>query len=344
VRENVTVSEIGERGLLEVLAPFVCKPGGEVVEGFGDDAAVVAYANSAKLVEVLTTDMMVEGTHFIANGSTDWERLGRKAVTANISDMAAMGAMPKFLLISIGVPGTLTVGSLRSLFSGMANEARRHQALLVGGDTVRSAALVLNIALTGVKPSNEPLPLRSRCRPGQTLYVSGELGGSRAGLELLTDHSLDDMRRFPFTEDLLLRHNAPQPRLELGRALASQFGDLAMIDISDSLFNELHLLARASGAGLEVRVDQVPVMPEAARFAHARGRDPWVYALSSGEEYELLFATAAPVEKVRKMLWEAKVEVPVTPVGRVGSGHGVRLAGRDGAPVDFSDQTFQHFA
>ena len=343
VRGDVTVAEIGERGLLEVLAPFVGMPGGEIIEGFGDDAAVVTYLNSSRQVEVLTTDMLVEGTHFLSNGSTDWERVGRKAVTANISDMAAMGAEPKFLLISLGMPGSFTVGALRSLYSGMANEARRYQATLIGGDTVRSPVLVVNIALTGVKPGSEPLPLRSRCRTGQTLYVTGELGGCRAGLELLTDPSMNEMQRFPYTEDLLLRHKAPQARVEMGRALTSQFSDLAMIDISDSLYNELHLLARASGVEIEVRVDQVPVMPEVVQFAQARGRDPHQYALSSGEEYELLFATAAPPEKVRKVMWGKNTDLRVTPIGRVCAGHGVRLLGRDGAPVKFGDETYQHF-
>jgi len=343
VRGDVTIAEVGERGLLEVLAPFVGMPGGEIIEGFGDDAAVVAYSNSSKQVEVLTTDMLVEGTHFLNTRHTDWEQVGRKAVTANISDMAAMGASPKFMLISIGIPASFTVGDLRSLYSGMANEARRYQAVLVGGDTVRSPVLVVNIALTGIKPCNEPLPLRSRCRTGQTVYVSGELGGCRAGLELLTDPSMEEMRRFPYTEDLLIRHKSPQPRLELGRALTSQFSDLAMIDISDSLYNELHLLARASGVEIEVRVDQVPVMPEVVQFAHARGRDPHQYALSSGEEYELLFATAAPPDKVRKVMWEKKTDLPITPIGRVCAGHGVRLLGRDGAKLTVSDQTFQHF-
>ncbi len=343
VRGDTPLAEVGERGLLDILSPYVASAGGEVVEGFGDDAAVVNYAGAAKLCEVLTTDMLVEGTHFLRNADTDWVRLGRRSVAANVSDIASMGAVPKFILIGLGVPGDIRVGDLQSLYAGMADEARRHGALLVGGDTVRSPVLVISISLTGTKGTGEPLPLRKRCRAGQEVYVSGHLGSSRAGMELLTIPSLAARGEAPWARALLDRHLSPDPRVSLGRALAASFSDLAMIDISDSLANELRLLSESSRVEFHIRVDRVPVLPELVEFCRSQGIEPRQYALFSGEEYELLFCTSAGQDKVQAALNRSGVTVPVTHIGRVVEGRRVLFVADDGTPVNLPDSTFRHF-
>ena len=342
-RADTPVSQVGERGLLEAIAPHMAPAGGRVLVGMGDDAAVVSHGADGASLEVLTTDMMVEGTHFLRGPGTDWERLGRKAVASNVSDVASMAARPGFALVSLGVPGDLPLGALLDLYAGLGAECRRWGVALVGGDTVFSPVMVLNVALTGSHPAARPVPLRSRCRAGQSLYLSGHVGASRAGLALLTDAAAASLRAEPWAAALLGRHLAPEPRVALGMALGAALDDLAMIDISDSVMNELRLLAEASGAGMTVEMDALPVSRETRAFCAARGADAVPFALSSGEEYELMFATASPPEAVAALLARAGVDTPVTRIGSVAEGGGVRFVDAAGAAVAVEDSTFSHF-
>ena len=342
-KADTPVSQLGERGLLEAIAPHMAPAGGRVLVGMGDDAAVVSHGAEGPSLEVLTTDMMVEGTHFLRGPDTDWERLGRKAIASNVSDVASMAAWPGFALVSLGVPGDLPLGALLGLYAGLGGECRRQGAALVGGDTVFSPVMVLNIALTGSRAAARPVPLRSRCRPGQNLYLSGHVGASRAGLVLLTDVSAAALRGEPWAAALLERHLAPEPRVALGMALGAALDDLAMIDISDSVMNELRLLAEASGVGMRVEVDAVPVAHETRTFCAARGLATAQFALSSGEEYELMFATASPPEEVAALLARAGVDTPVSRIGSVTDGGGVRFVDAAGNSVAVEDSTFSHF-
>jgi thiamine-monophosphate kinase len=287
--------------------------------------------------QVLTTDMMVEGTHFLRSESTDWERVGRKALTANLSDIASMGADPGFALISIGLPGDFPVGAVLSLYSGMHAVARRFGTWLVGGDTVFSPVVVLSIALTGTVPRGRGWALRSECKPGQHVYVSGNLGSSRAGLRLLTEPDMSCAHR------LVQRHLDPEPRLALGRALASGFSELGMIDISDSLANELSLLAEASGVGFRIETNRVPAAPELRALCEQTGESLLDYTLFSGEEYELLFTAAPDEAEMHTLLKRSGVTVPVRRIGEVTTGSGIVFLDSRGNKLDVADHTFKHF-
>ena len=335
--------DIGERGLLERLSAFVAGPSGDVVVGFGDDAAVVGCGAAGEFEELLTTDMLVEGTHFRCTGDTDFSLLGRKAIVANVSDIAAMGGAARFVLVSLALSGDMPLGCVLELYRGMDAEARRWGAVLVGGDTVFAPQMVLNIALTGRKPAGQPVPLRSNCRPGQHVFVSGNLGASRAGLRLLEEPMLGEQRDLAHGHRLVSRHQLPEPRPALGQALAATQPGLAMIDISDSLFNELHLLARASGCGFRIEAGHIPACAELRAFCAATGEALHEYTLFSGEEYELLFTTAADEAALRTVLHERDVSTPVHRIGDVTAGNEVVFIDRTGAPLEPKDLTFRHF-
>jgi thiamine-monophosphate kinase len=335
--------DIGERGLLEKLSSFVAGTSHDVVVGFGDDAAVVAHGAAGEFEEILTTDMLVEGTHFRCTDDTDFHLLGRKAIVANVSDIAAMGGAPRFVLVSLALSGDMPLGCVLELYRGMDFEARRWGALLVGGDTVFCPHMALNIALTGRKPARQQVPLRSNCRAGQHVYISGNLGASRAGLRLLEEPMLEEHRDLSYGHRLVMRHLQPEPRPALGQALAATQPGLAMIDISDSLFNELHLLARASRCGFRIEVGRIPASAELRAFCGATGEALCDYTLFSGEEYELLFSTHMDEVDLLALLHGHDIATPVHRIGEVTDGNEVVFVDRAGVPLDLKDLTFRHF-
>lgn len=342
--DETTVADIGEHALIAALAPYVATAKGYVVVGMGDDAAVVARESVGVWHDVVTTDMLVAGTHFLANRETDWKRLGHKAVAANISDLAAMGARPRYLLVSLAVPGCQPVASMLSLYAGMHEEAVRWGAVLVGGDTVRHSSLTIAVTAVGSVPAGRALPLRKNAVAGQHVYVSGHLGSSAAGLLVLTDLSSGEPHNDFVATYLVQRHLQPEPRPVLGQILADLCPDLAMVDISDSLYNELHLLALASGAGFDISADRIPLAKELREYCRRTGRDPVELGLFSGEEYELLFCTVTGPEELVAALAAAGNSVPVTLIGRVTDTSGVVVlrdaSGHVWTPLD---RTFRHF-
>ena len=330
--------EIGEAGALRALRPFVARTGGSLAAGFGDDTAAIRIPGCKDLL-LFTADMLVEGVHFLP-GPGDWTAVGRKALAVNLSDVAAMGGRPAEALVSIGLPPEFAKADLAALYRGLAYEARRAGARLVGGDTVRAERPTIHVALLGWAARGRPLPLRSRCRPGQGLYLTGTAGDSAAGLALLRDKNLAPLRAEPWAKSLCRRHLLPTARLAAGQALAQAFDDLAMIDVSDDVERECRLLAEASGAALALNVSALPLSAALRRFAAATGQDPRAYALNGGEDFELLFATKASLAEIRARFARKSVRLRVARVGEIRSGPpAVELqGGPSGGP-----SPFEHF-
>jgi thiamine-monophosphate kinase len=267
----------GEFELIARLAAIFGTPSDGL--GIGDDAATWPAAGDT--VAVATTDMLVEGIHF----RLDWtsaEDLGWKALAVNLSDLAAMGARPGRALVSVAIDANrraLVVEVAR----GLQSLANRTGTQVVGGDTVRSPGpLVINVALIG-EADRARLLRRDAARVGDLVAVTGRLGAASAGLALLTE-------RGPHLEaavdPLVAALHRPVPRLAAGAILA-RLGVRCAIDISDGLASETHHLARASGVGIEVDLDRLPLTPAAVE---ALGRQRAIDgALSGGEDYELLF-------------------------------------------------------
>jgi len=288
-------------------------PSEEVVVPIGDDCAVVRFGGERW---VAAADMLVEGRHFRPEWSSP-EDVGYKAVAANVSDVAAMGAEPRFVLVSGGAPDAETTARC---MEGVLEACGAFGVYPLGGDTTGSDALVVSVAILG-RVEGEPL-LRSGARPGDLLAVTGDLGAAAAGL-LALENGL------PGHERPKGRHRRPEPRVAAGRA-AARIGATAAIDLSDGLASDLRHVCEASGAGCRVDLGLLPVADDTRALAAALGQDPALLAATGGEDYELLLAVP---EAVLGALRSSELDAPLTPVGRFTEGRGVTFL-RDGEPVE----------
>jgi thiamine-monophosphate kinase len=280
-----TVRELGEFRLIDRLALLVEAAGLEppaaggfkLLIGIGDDAA--AWLVGGGLL-VTTTDTMVEDVHFTQK-TTPWPDVGWKVMAANLSDIAAMGALPLCAVVTLGLPGSLPISAVEAMYAGMLEACRRYQFLLVGGDIVSSPRGFVTVALNGLC-TKQPLT-RTSAQPGDAVAVTGPLGGSAGGLQLL----LSDVQP-PHSEALhhLVRaHRRPEPRLDDAQHLVLAGIQCAM-DVSDGLVTDLAKLCRASGVSARVHAAQVPVDPPLAQLIPTKALQ---LALNGGEEYELIF-------------------------------------------------------
>jgi thiamine-monophosphate kinase len=234
---------------------------------------------------VVTTDVLVEGLDFTADLSEpeDW---GWKAVVANLSDLAAMGAEPRWLVLALTVPPATPLATLERVYAGVGEACRAFGTALVGGDI--SGGPALSLAVTALGEVERPV-LRSGARPGDRLAVTGPLGAAAAGLALLQSGdpaAADLLGRFP---GLAAAHRRPVPALAMGLALA-RAGATAMIDVSDGLAGDVLHVAEASGVGLEIFDPAVPLAPGVAETATLLDLDPMALALGGGEDFVLAAA------------------------------------------------------
>jgi thiamine-monophosphate kinase len=294
--------------------------------GPGDDAAVLSSSAGRLCV---TTDAVVEGVHF-RRADGPLEDVGHKALAVNLSDLAAMGARPRWFLCALAAP-SLTRAEARALGRGMAALARRYRVKLLGGNVTR--ARELSLTLTAAGTALKPL-LRSSGKPGDVLYVSGTLGGARLGLSSLSGRL---GRRFVSAER---RQRRPEPRVALG-LLAARYASCAM-DVSDGFLQDVVALLAASRVGADVEVARLPVDPEVAR-AFPRPGQALRTALIGGEDYELLLG----VPEKRARAFEracARARQRVQAVGRLVRRRGLRLLDADGRLLNLRPSGFDHFA
>lgn len=286
----MVVSEIGERRLLHLIRARLTaarhRSHSGLVLDIGDDAAVVAPTRNAHTV--LTTDAQIEGVHFDRRFVAARD-IGYRALAVNLSDLAAMGAHPRWALLSLGLPGETAVGEIEELIDGIADGGDAHGVEVIGGNIARSPhALIVDITAVG-----EVLPrrmvTRSAGRPGDELWVSGSLGGAAAGLEMLRAGAADVVTN-ESQRACVERYRRPEPRVKLGAAIAQARAARAAIDLSDGLADAAHQLAEASNCGIEVDGALVPIEDGARTWWAKAGRDPVLSALSGGDDYELLFA------------------------------------------------------
>jgi thiamine-monophosphate kinase len=324
------LSEIGELSLLKKIRERFKTSSQDVFTGIGDDAAVVVPRQQPLL---LTTDMMTEGVHFDL-GFTTWFQVGFKLISANVSDIYAMGGVPRFILLDLAVDKKTEDQSLESFFDGVERAMGRYRLSLIGGD-LSSSKTGATIAATLTGYTRRPVT-RSGARPGDRIYVTGTLGDSACGLELLKiirrPLAIEDGektgRPLPWSvmEPLIKRHLLPEARRPGKTARVAT----AMIDISDGLFIDLSRLCDESKVGARVYMRHLPLasgMKKAARFL---GVDPYRFATSGGEDYELLF-TAPPGRKV-----DAFCIGEVTESGRL-------FVDKDGKAQPLSPEGYEHW-
>jgi thiamine-monophosphate kinase len=277
---------MGEFELLARLRERLPPPGPRVRVGSGDDAAVTVPGGAT----ATSVDALVEGVHF-RRDTASLRQIGRKALAAALSDLAAMGAAPGEAYVAVGVPTDLDEAGCLELFDGIVAVATETGTALAGGDVTRAPALTLAVTVVGHAPGAERLVTRGGARPGDALVLTGEIGGAAAGLLLLERPELAKAVPAETAERLRRRQLDPTPRLAAGQALAAA-GARAMIDLSDGLGGDASHLAEASGAGIRIDGGALPLAPGVAEIAAATGRDPLELAAAGGEDYELLAALA----------------------------------------------------
>jgi thiamine-monophosphate kinase len=320
---DTPISAIGERALLRHLAQRIpLGPGVRI--GPGDDAAVVETG----ALTVITTDSMVEGVHFRREWSPP-ELIGRKALSVNVSDVAAMAAAARYATVSLCLTPQTTLGFVDALYDGLLGRASECGVALVGGNLAASeSALVVDVTLLGAA---DRLLLRSGAQPGDLVVVTGRLGASAAGLQCLRGGARIDaegrlVSMGQWSEALaepvrhcLRAHLDPEPPIALGRALAEHDLAHAAMDLSDGLSADLLTLCEASGASAWVEPDGVPVDPAAAALEKEGMRDGFSLALHGGEDYQLLLAV--PRENVPALRELAAVwTLPISVVGEFAPG------------------------
>jgi thiamine-monophosphate kinase len=279
----VRLSDLGEFGFIKRMRSWLppSSPSTTVV-GIGDDAAVVATRRSRL---VASADALVEGVHFRLDWSTAAD-VGFKAASVNVSDIAAMGAEPRWLLVVVAAPADTTLEVLEGIYEGIAEAGALYGTELVGGDTVRSSEIVLAVTALG-ELDGEPMT-RTGARPGDVLAVTGPLGRAAAGVNLL----LSNDPKVVSPDDALAcidAHRRPIARVGEGIRLRDA-GVRTAIDVSDGLASDAIRLAEASGVGVEIDGARLPIAPEVAAVAQARGWDAAKIVLGGGEDLELLVA------------------------------------------------------
>jgi thiamine-monophosphate kinase len=323
---------MGEFELLALLRERLPAPGPQVRLGSGDDAAVTVPGGAV----ATSVDALVEGVHF-RRETASLRQIGRKAISTALSDLAAMGAAPGEAYVWLGAPEGMDEAALLEVGEGLAAVAAETGTTVAGGDLTRAPVLSLAVTVTGHAPDPDAFVTRGGARPGDTLVVTGELGGAAAGLLLLEDPSIDG------DDSLRARQLDPTPRLAAGRALAAA-GSTAMIDVSDGLAGDAGHIATASKALLLIDADALPIARGVAAVAAAAGRDPLEIAAAGGEDYELL--AALPPEAVAAAQEAlAKLDTPLTTIGKVEAAAGggapraeLRRRGGEAVPTRGFDQ------
>ena len=290
--------------------------------GIGDDAAVLELPAGYHLVAA--TDTLNSGVHFPTDTSP--YDIAYKCLAVNLSDMAAMGARPRWALLSLSLPDA-DPEWVKSFTAGFQSLASSHGVSLVGGDTTSGPLSVSLTALGVIEPGRQLT--RSGARPGDLLVVSGTIGGAARVLELLQSGQ-------PVEEQHLL--DRPQPRVELGQVLPGYAS--ACIDISDGLLSDLGHVLRASGCSAKL---ELGTLPQAGILDGLEDKTKWAYQLSGGDDYELLF-TLPPLHEAMIATWRQQLGLSLSVIGEVETGEGIRCIGPGGEVHDPQNTGFEHFS
>lgn len=338
-----TLSALGEFGLIRKLEKQCQALRADVIQGIGDDAAILETSPNNSLIA--STDLAIEGIHFDLKFEKPKD-VGYRTVTANISDMAAMGAIPKFILVALAAPPSYYVNTVRSIYRGFKEACCEHRISLVGGDTSAShSGLFLSLTILGQVKKNRALR-RQGAKVGDLICVTGTLGDSRAGLEILQRQIQKKKTTSPrpYESFLKKRHLRPTARLVLGQYLSQHRLAHAAIDISDGLSGDLLHLCQASEVGAELRAKDLPVSRQCHVYTAANDLDPFDFALIGGEDYELLF-TMHPRHQSKLANLSRKAKIPITCIGTIKpKSFGLRLKLEDGTNQNISNRSYNHFS
>ena len=309
-----TIKDAGEVRLLERLARFMPRTS-DVIVGIGDDCAVVRSSPDDRRDILLTSDAVLEGVHF--KSGVEPQTLGHKAAGRALSDIAAMGGEPDWLLVNLTLPPRTSARFIEAFYTGFNRLAHRFGSVAVGGDLSRGTRIAIHVFAIGHVPRGQAL-LRSGARPGDTIFVTGVLGDSlRSG-----------------------RHLIFEPRLTEGRHLRSRA--TAAMDISDGLATDLRHLCAQSEVGAVLNESAIPVAPSLDRYARRSTR--LRHALGDGEDYELLFTVPANRSQAFLNAWRKKFAMPCTAIGTIVKEKGrIECIGRNGKRRPLVHAGYAHY-
>lgn len=340
--KRTDLSELGEFGLIQHLTKDFQIQSKNTIKGIGDDAAVLA--RDEQTYGLLSSDLLAEGIHFDLS-YVPLKHLGYKAVVVNLSDIYAMNGIPEQVVISVAVSNRFSVEAMEELYSGIRLACETYGVDLAGGDTTSSrAGLIVNVAVYGVANKNTVV-YRAGAKYQDLIVVSGDLGAAYLGLQVLEREKAVYKENPNVQPDLdgydyiLMRQLKPEARKDIIEKLASQdVVPSSMIDISDGLASELIHLSKASGCGMRVYADKIPIDEAAALVAEEFNLDPITCALNGGEDYELLMTV--PMAQIDKVNSIPSLKI----IGHVtAEGAGVEMAINDDQIIELKAQGWKHF-
>lgn len=349
--QHTEISAIGEFGLIDRIKKIVdfhvddASLQDNLVLGISDDAAV--YRPTPGKVQLLTTDAFVEGIHFDLS-FTSFKHLGWKTIIANISDIAAMGGVPRYATIALSIPKKISVEMIEEFYQGAAFACKKYSCLIVGGDTTTSMAnMTISVAMLG-EANERDVRYRKDAKPGEYICVTGHLGASVAGLKILKrekERFAKSTAKDEFKPNLepyieaVEKHLMPKPRLDLSRILIEKVKIGALIDISDGLASEVHHICNNSSVGASIYEHNIPLQSITQLIAKEFSESPIDYALYGGEDYELLFTISD--EEYEKL---DKLTNDVTIIGRITErDKGIELIREQGEHEPLRFAGYNHF-
>ena len=318
------MSRRGEFGFIDFIRTNFPDPEGTT--GIGDDCAVMPSGEGELL---FSTDLLMEGVHFLRNESSP-EDVGWKAAAVNLSDIAAMGGTPVATFLSIALPKDAQGEWADRFIEGYTEISRQYDVPLLGGDTTSSLRdIAVNVGVLGRCHSGRRL-MRNGAKVGETIYVTGPLGDSAGGLQAI----LMGIERTEDVTRLICRHKRPIPRIEAGRILMESGKAGAMMDISDGIGSDLRHIMKASGVGAVIDLERLPLSPELVSVCKEQGWDIYEMATSGGEDFELMFTAPAGLEN--------ELDIAVYPIGKIVPGN--ELSWRfSNEPMDRDFDGHKHF-
>lgn len=334
------IDKIGEHGLIRRIQSKFPAKDRSIVLGIGDDAAIIHC--SPRKFHLLSTDTLREDIHFRKRYCTFYD-IGWKAVAVSISDIAAMGGTPRYLLLSIAAPYKTSVRDLDQLLKGVEDITTRYEVSLIGGNVSRSrGGVTVDTTVIGDLRKGEEL-VRSRAAVGDLIYVTGTIGNSAIGLSILKSSFDAPTTSVPSGISFVSDHLRPEPRVKEGVILGTNRLATAMIDISDGLLADLGHICEQSHVGACIYSNLIPLPEVPERVKRRLEKDPLFYALYGGEDYELIF-TVKSKDKGKLEAVCNREKIDVTLIGEiVAKERGIRLVGEDGIGKVIQTKGYDHF-
>ncbi|MQG18186.1 MAG: thiamine-phosphate kinase [SAR202 cluster bacterium] len=332
------INEVGEKDLIKILDKLISKNKKKLKSNslvnqlisIGDDGSVWSD-NSANYC--ITTDSMIENVHFNQQ-FTNWQDLGWKAISVNQSDIAAMGFDPLYCVVSIGIPKNTEIQSLKKLYKGMIEAIKKNGGEIVGGDTVHSPIITINISMIGIRKLNNDnkrnFLSRSKAKPKDLIAVTGYLGSSAGGFEILKNTQNVEGK---ITKYLKKAHLKPQPKVQTGIELCDH-GINSAIDISDGLVQDITRICKASNVGAKILTNKIPVH----KYLKKAFPENWLsFALNGGEDYELLFT--GPSNLIKQICEKTKTKITI--IGEITKSKKVEIVNKTNQKITKNE--WEHF-